>query len=175
MSVNKYFIYTDASFSHFKAFGVSGFLIFEGERAHENSQIAEPGVRTHFFKETNNMRAEIFGAIHCMKTFMGEIKKKGLSLESLEINLFSDCQTLTNLLSRREKLTKTSYISARKKTVLPNAELYKIFYKIYDEAKPTIHWVKGHSKKENQSIFQKNFQIVDRRVRKELRALVEKN
>ena len=175
MKVSKIFIYTDASFSLAGAFGVYGFVIFNSVATHEKGLAMEPGIRTHFFKEANNIRAEIFGAIHGLKIFIEESRKDKLNLNGIEINLYSDCQTLTNLLGRRDKLTSTNYISASKKTTLANADLYKIFYSIYDELKPKLHWVKGHSKKENQSIIQKNFQMVDRQVRKELRTLVKKN
>ena len=172
----KYFIYTDASFSHLESLGVSGFLIFDDEVKHEQSQVSDLGIRTHFFKEVNNIRAEIVGAIHCLKTFILERKSESNSVifENLDIKFYSDCQTLTNLLGRREKLESTNYISARKKSALVNTELYKAFFQIYDELKPTIHWVKGHTKKESQNLNQKNFELVDKQVRKELRALIVK-
>ena len=173
--MKRYFIYTDASYSHLDGFGVSGFMVFDGVAAHESGQMSEPGIRNHFFKETNNIRAEIFGAIHVLNTFITEREKEKVKLSDIEVNLYSDCQTLTNLLGRREKLNTTDYISARKKTTLPNADLYKTFFTIYDELKPVIHWVSGHSKKDGQTLEQNNFQLIDRQVRKELRILVKKN
>lgn len=173
MSKTKYFLYTDASFSHFEACAVSGFLFFNSESSHEKSKPATPGIRTHFFKESNNIRAEISGAIYGLKIFIEQMKNENTKLESIEVCLFSDCQTLTKLLSRREKLVAADYLSARKKTILANADLYKLFFLIHDEVRPVIHWVKGHSKRENQSLIQKNFQIVDRQVRKELRDFVK--
>lgn len=172
----RYFIYTDASFSHREALAVSGFLVFGGEEAHEKSLISGIGIRTQVFAEANNIRAEIIGAIHALKVFNTEIKKEKQPPENFEVHLYSDCQTLTKLLERREKLTLTDFISGRKKTLLANADLYKEFFSVFDEIKPVLHWVKGHSEKQNQSLFQKHFQLVDKRVRKELRlALAEAN
>ena len=177
MSKTKYFVYTDASFSHLDLLGISGFSIFESEATHEQGVMTRAGIRTHFFKESNNIRAEIIGALWALKTIAEESKNSGpgkLS-DKLEINLFSDCQTLTNLLARRKKLIATDYIGVRKNTPLANTDLYKTFFLIYDELQPVIHWVNGHTKKENQSQIQKNFEVVDKQVRKELRTMVKKN
>ncbi len=174
MSSPQYYIYTDASFSHLQSFGVSGFLIFDSQDSHEKSQPAKPGLRTHFFKESNNIRAEIVGALYALQIFIEERKKDGQKFESFETHLYSDCQTLTNLLERREKLKATNYISARTKTELINTDLYKKFFAVYDELKPSIHWVKGHSKKATKTLTEKNFELVDKQVRKELRATVDR-
>jgi ribonuclease HI len=168
-----FFLYTDASFSHLENLGVSGFYVFEGTSQHENSQPNSHGLKTYFFKEENNIRAEIVGALFALNHFMSDCKAKNLALNSVDLNLYSDCQTLTNLLSRREKLEATDYISERKKTTLVNADLYKQFFKVYDDLKPQIHWLEGHFKKATMTLTQKNFQVVDKQVRKELRTLVK--
>lgn len=171
--LQKVFIYTDASFNPSEGFASSGFLFFASEIEHQSSTILESSIEIQSFKVKNNIRAEIIGANHCLKRLIDEIKLLDIEAKNLEINLYSDCQTLTNLLFRREKLTANNYISGKKKTELANADLYKIFYLIYDELKPNIFWVRGHSKSENQSLQQKNFQIIDRLVRKELRGKSE--
>lgn len=167
--LQKIFIYTDASFNPSEGLALSGFLFFANEIAHQSSTILDSSIETQSFKVKNNIRAEIIGANHCLKRLIDEIKLIGIDAKNLEINLYSDCQTLTNLLIRREKLTAKNFISGKTKAELANADLYKIFYLMYDELKPNIFWVKGHSKSENQSLQQKNFQIIDRLVRKELR------
>lgn len=167
MRTQQYHIYTDASFSRIENLGVAGFLIFDGKTS-------EPAIRTYTYKETNNIRAEIVGAIWALQTFIEDCKKENQNADELEINLYSDCQTITNLLTRRKKLEATDFISARKKSRLANADLYKTFFLIYDELQPKIHWVKGHSKKESQTLIQKNFALVDKQVRKKLRAILTK-
>ncbi len=175
MSKAKYFVYTDASFSHLDSLGVSGFSVFESETTHEQGAMTRAGIRTHFFKESNNIRAEIIGALWALNTIAEESKNSGSGKlsDKLEINLFSDCQTLTNLLARRGKLIATDYISKRKNLPLVNTDLYKDFFIVYDELQPIIHWVNGHTKKENQTAIQKNFEMVDKQVRKELRTMVK--
>ena len=148
---------------------MSGFLFFASEMVHQSSTILDSSIETQSFKVKNNIRAELIGANHCLKKLNDEIKLKDIDAKKLEINLYSDCQALTNLLVRREKLTAKNFMSEKKKTELANADLYKLFYTMYDQLKPNIYWVKGHSKSENQSLQQKNFQIIDQLVRKQLR------
>lgn len=173
MNKKKYYIYTDASYSHKEALGVSGYLIFTSEFTHELSEITELSIKTDVFKESNNIRAELCGAINVLKIFIETQKKEKCCFSSLEINLYTDCKSLTNLLARRKKLELTGYIGSSKKTILSNADLYKIFFLIYDDLKPIIHWVKGHSSKASQTLVQRNFQIIDKHVRKELRTYVD--
>ncbi len=168
-ALQRTFIYTDASFNLTKGLAVSGFLFFETESAHNKSEYLSSNIETLQFNTTNNIRAELIGALHCLQKINNEVSRSNIDIKYIEINLYSDCQTLTNLLKRRENLIKKNFISDQKKTELANADLYKEFYKIYDVLKPNIYWVKGHSKAENQNIFQKNFQIIDQIVRKELR------
>lgn len=169
LKTEKYFIYTDASFSKNDSFGVSGFMVFFQDENHNKSLIDERGIRLKSFQESNNIRSELLGAIYALEMFKLEMESKNLNIKTLDVHLYSDCQTLTNLLKRREKLEAHNFISGRKKSLLANADLYQYFFALYDKMNPTIHWVKGHSKNDNQTLFQKNFQIIDRAVRKELR------
>ena len=101
---------------------MSGFLFFANEVAHQSSTILDSSIETQSFKVKNNIRAEIIGANHCLKRLIDEIKLIGIDAKNLEINLYSDCQTLTNLLLRREKLTAQNCISGKTKAELANAD-----------------------------------------------------
>ena len=170
-SLQNIFIYTDASFNASLSLAVSGYLFFDSEASHARSDSTNVNTETHLFSVKNNIRAEIIGANYSLKKLNDEIKLKDIDLENLEINVYSDCQTLTDLLRRRDRLFANNFISGKKKSELANADLYKEFYVLYDLLKPKINWVKGHSKSNGQSLEQKNFQIIDQKVRKELRLL----
>lgn len=170
-SLQKIFIYTDASFSSSLGLAVSGYLFFDSETSHATSEVVEANIQTRSFKVKNNIRAEIMGANIILKELNDEINLKDIDLKNVEINLYSDCQTLIDLLRRRDKLQANNFISSKKKAELANADLYKEFYALYDLIKPQINWVKGHSRNAGQSVEQKNFQIIDKKVRKELRLL----
>lgn len=149
------YIYTDASFSKNHSLGVIGYMIFGENEPQVPLTILE-------IKESNNIRAEIRGAILAL----------GAAPKSSHVTLYTDCQTVTGLLDRREKLEKTNFISGAKGTPLANADLYKEFYKIYDQIRPNIIWVKGHTSNKD-SIIKKNFSLVDKAVRRALREAID--
>ncbi|MES2769898.1 MAG: RNase H family protein [Bdellovibrionota bacterium] len=138
-------IYTDASFSKTHGLAVIGYMISD------KLTILE-------IKESNNIRAEIRGVITALSA----------APKSASVTLYTDCQTVAGLIGRRDKLEKTNFISQAKQTPLANADLYKEFYKIYDQLHPEIIWVKGHTSSKDTKI-KKNFSTVDKEVRKALR------
>lgn len=156
MDSEKFYIYTDASFSKELQLGVAGWLVFR--------RASSETIRTVSFKETNNIRAEIKGVILALKE-----ASQGLSGE---IHLYTDCQTIAGLSNRREKLETSNYRSHQKRAALRNADLYRELFRLYDSLNPMIHWIKGHSPKRNQSIEQRNLSKIDQVVRKELRKLL---
>lgn len=161
----------DASFNPSLDLAVAGCLLFDTEISNAESAVVDANIETYSFKVKNNIRAEIIGVNYFLKKINAEMKLKAIDFKDVEINLYSDCQTLTNLLKRRDKLLANNFISGKKKAELANADLYKEFYATYDLVKPKINWVKGHSRLKGQSLEQKNFQIIDQKVRKELRLL----
>lgn len=176
---HKIFIYTDASFNPQTGRAVSGFLYFNNEMLHAKSEVSDTSIETQSFKVKNNIRAEIMGAIYCLNKLDEEVKHKLFDIKNIEVNIYSDCQALTNLLRRRENLIANNFMSGKKKTELANADLYKLFYLIFDRVKPKIHWVMGHSASKDQnvvqSIVQRNFKIIDHYVRTELRKELNEN
>ncbi len=142
-------IYCDASFSHKHKLAVSGYLIVEENQRREF---------VFEFSEKNNIRAELRGVIEALKS---QAPKQGISL-------YTDCQAISSLLKRRQKLESTGFITAKGKT-LNNADLYEKFYTHYDRVKPIIHWVKGHTRNYSRDDVAKNFSYVDRLVRKKLK------
>ena len=142
-------IYTDASFSKTHGLAVIGYMISD------KLTILE-------IKESNNIRAEIRGVITALNA----------APKSASVTLYTDCQTVTELIGRRDKLEKTNFISQTKQTPLANADLYKEFYKIYDQLHPEIIWVKGHTSSKDTKI-KKNFSTVDKEVRKALRLAIK--
>jgi ribonuclease HI len=174
MKKNHYYLYCDASYAHIEQFAVSGYVVFTSTAQHEKESKTPENVKTYFFKEKNNIRAEILGANKALNELKELLLKSDITLSNLDLQLYSDCQTLTNLLGRREKLEATGYISDRKKAPLANTDLYQEFFKLYDELQPEIHWVKGHAPGEADDRNQAHFRVVDKVVRKQLRILVKK-
>jgi ribonuclease HI len=158
---NTIYIYTDASFSKPHNLAVIGYAIFDSTRQHETVPISDIQINIFKIEEKNNIRAEISGALVALKA----------SPKNKKIVLYSDCQTTCGLLSRREKLESTDFISQSKGEALANADLYKEFYKLYDLTEPELHWVKGHSKNKLTRV-EKNFSYLDKEVRSFLRKTI---
>jgi ribonuclease HI len=164
-SASQIFIYSDASFCRRSQLAVLGCLIFKNKKQHEESCREDFPIRLTEIKETNNIRAEIRGAIKALEL--------GLSEKSSQIVLYTDCQTVSGLIARREKLEKSQFISKSKNKLLANADLYKEFYKIYDVLKPQILWLKGHTAQSKAGPVETRFSFLDKAVRRRLRDLLE--
>lgn len=156
------YIYCDASFSKIYQIAIIGSLIFKNNNEHQFKLSSEAQSKLIQIREINNIRAEIKGVILALQSCPRE----------KHIVLFTDCQTLSELIRRRPHLEKSNYISKNKKAELANADLYKKFYLLYDQIKPEIFWVKGHSEKSNATLQQKHFSYIDKMVRSKLRSVV---
>lgn len=152
------YIYSDASFSKNFGIAVIGFAMFHTLDEHNTIHLKDIETTLCEIKETNNIRAEIRGALAALEACpMGK-----------EVILYTDCQTIVDLPSRRKKLEQKNFISESKGRELANADLYKEFFALYDLKRPEIIWVKGHSSKRQTNIG-KNFSHLDRLVRRKLR------
>ena len=63
------------------------------------------------------------------------------------------------------------FVSKKTGKPLTNADLYKVFFAVYDRMLPKIVWVKGHTPKGSRDTVQMHFSHVDKAVRKELRSV----
>jgi ribonuclease HI len=165
------FIYTDASFSKASGVAVLGYLAFNSKEQHDHVYDSEAAMKTNgvlirmsHYQETNNIRAElraVLDGLNFCSKFPPEKRKR--------VVLFTDCQTVVNLIERRTRLEALGFVSKSKNVILANADLYKDFYKIYDQIKPEINWVKGHKSNSLKNNVDKNFSILDRAIRSLLR------
>ena len=159
----EFHMFVDASFSKIQGVGVGGMLVVE------DLDGDSPLIETRVFKVKNNIRAELASTIWALETF-----KERQAAHCGALKLYLDCASIINLVQRRQKLEANAFMSARKKAVLPNADLYKRFYELYDETDTEIIRVKGHSPSVSHTPWQKKFACVDRFARAELRRLVSK-
>lgn len=165
------FIYSDASFSKEHKLAVLGHMIFFNKTEHEDSQSRRDFVTLVETSEINNIRAELKGAIRALKDCLQFIEEKSAPINT-PVKLYTDCQTVSGLLARRQKLQTTHFISQRKNQELPNKDLYSDFYSMCDLLRPEIIWVKGHTVKEQRTAITQNFSILDKAVRFRLREIL---
>ena len=168
MKADTVYIYTDASFSKAHELGIIGYASFSGTTQHESVSIADLGLNISEIKEGNNIRAELRGAITALRSCP----------KCERVILYTDCQNIINLPSRREKLESTNFISQSKNHPLANADLYREFYTLFDQYNPELFWIKGHTSAANYSTeinlnrIQKNFSYLDKEVRRFLREYI---
>jgi ribonuclease HI len=153
------FIYSDASFDKNHDLAIIGFGIFNSSDEHNIQPMTKIHVTLLKIKESNNIRAEIRAALYSLEN-IPSIKK---------VKLFTDCQTLCGLPSRRQGLEEKKFISKSKNLPLANSELYQEFYQAFDRLHIELIWVKGHTPKEHRTRVENNFSFLDKLVREKLR------
>jgi ribonuclease HI len=154
------YIYSDASFSKPSGTGIIGFACIAGEDTHLKTFLTTDDIQIEKIKETNNIRCEIKSAIHAI-----ESRK-----QSDRVILFTDCESIVNLPTRRQKLEKMQFKNKRGQ-ILKNADLYVKFFSLMDKFHIEIRWIKGHTPEAGQDHIHKNFSVVDQAVRKKLREI----
>lgn len=164
----EYFIFSDASFDPQSAIGVSATLILTNQSFIKDFKIVDLEILTRRIDRENIARLEFLAVISALIEWK---EKYQTTTTNAKITLVVDCMAIKNLLHRRERLEKNKFMSLRKSQVLANADLYQKFLDLYDELRPDIIWIKGHSPKTSQSKLQQVFSMVDKVARKKLREL----
>jgi ribonuclease HI len=155
-----YYVFCDGSFNAHKNRGVGAILILSSLEFEELREGTEFPILTKVIDSNSISRVEITTALWALADSR---------LESKEITLFTDCKTLEGLPSRRKRLEAKSFKSGRTGKLLSHADLYQEFYEVYDNLHPEIVWIKGHSKAQDQTEFQRVFSFVDKKAREVLR------
>lgn len=150
-------LFTDGSVNTAKKVGVGGYLIC----SEINYNLQESDVVLKTFQNTSSTKLEL-------QTFLWAIQE--INSDDKQITAFSDSQNLITLFDRKEKLIKNNFKSSSGK-LLNNADLYQEFYNITKGLNIEFVKLKGHSKMEFKSDFDKVFKLVDKATRRALRSL----
>lgn len=126
-------------------------------------------VNLRHFKNTKCTSAEIATAIWAMELCQSKFLTDN-DASSPKFVLYTDCQTVAGLLSRRLRLETRHFKSRKSGKLLSNAMLYKRFYDLCDAVKPEILWLKGHSKRSKDDRIREAFATVDQKTRNALRS-----
>ena len=114
------------------------------------------------FEATSSTKLEI-------ETLLWALKSISENYENIHLTIYTDCQCIIKLNSRREKLEKLNFKSQGKGKELNNSELYKKFYNFYDKLNFDIIKVVGHSKFSEKDNIDKIFSYVDKGSRETLK------
>ena len=154
---NTVYLFTDGSVNTTTKIGVGGYLIC----SEISNNLLESDVVLKTLQNTSSTKLEL-------QTFLWAIRQ--VNHERKNVIAFSDSQNLISLIDRKEKLIKNNFKSSTWK-LLNNAELYQEFYNITKGLNIEFVKLKGHSKMEFKSDFDKVFKLVDKATRRALRSL----
>lgn len=111
------------------------------------------------FEDTSSTKLELETLLWALSQIK-DIDKK--------VFVYTDCQNILGLKSRRERLENSNYYTKKNK-LINNHLLYKEFYKIIDKIDCDFIKVKGHKKSDEKDKIDKLFTLVDRASREALR------
>jgi len=149
-------LFCDGSVNPQKKIGYGAYFVY---RDTDTLEIAKQNIQTKRFTDTSSTKLEL-------EVLLWALDDK--ELQDKAIVVYTDCQNILGLESRREKLELNNYKSAKGK-LLNNHELYKQFYKKTDTLNCTFIKVKGHKPSQSKDEIDKLFTLVDRGSRDALR------
>ena len=141
------------------------YLIIHNMESSIEAEVTVDSVTVEIIKETNNIRCEIKSVLKAMEFYQSQYLQEPQSPP----HLYTDCQTIVGILSRRVQLEKKQFLSQRTGLELANADLYRALYQNFDRLEPEIHWIKGHQSGPTVDLKRKYFKLVDQAARRKLR------
>ena len=119
------------------------------------------------FKSKKSTWSEIQTLLHALKS-IHDIPAQ------TKIEIYTDCQTLCDLLGKRKaKLQSNNYLTRSGKP-FPHAKLYQELHAIINDYQINIYKIKGHAAQSKRLTWQEQvFAIIDKLSRRKLRLLVK--
>lgn len=127
-----------------------------------DENIQNQNIKTKKFENTSSTKLELEVLLWALKDMNIEEK----------IQVYTDCQNILSLLSRREKLEKNNFRTSTNK-IVKNELLYKEFYFLLDKYEIEFIKVKGHKKSSLKDEIDKAFNLVDKASRNTLREFIK--
>jgi len=139
-----------------KKIGFGSYFLYQDT---DTIETAKENIQTKKFIDTSSTKLELEVLLWALEDVL---------LLNKEIYVYTDCQNILGLESRREKLESNNYKSSKGK-LLNNHELYQQFYKKIDKLNCTFIKVKGHKPSKEKDEIDDLFTLVDRASRDALR------
>ncbi len=156
-------LFTDSSVNPIDKIGFGAYLLCDEDSSNDCTlENLNKKIKTKMFENTSSTKLEL-------QTFLWALSN--VEDHITHIDVYTDCQNMTTLPLRREKLEKTEYRSKNGK--LKNKhELYKEFYRLIDKYNIEFIKVKGHKKSSLKDHIDKIFNLVDKESRHQLRVFM---
>lgn len=153
----KQFLFTDGSVNPKHNTGFGAYLHVNESDVYLES--LNQSVKVKRFDNTSSTKLEV-------ETMLWALNQ--INPDDVRLIVFTDCQNILSLETRREKFEKNDYMTKKNKKIA-NHELYKEFYKITDTIECQFVKVKGHKPKNDKDNIDKFFTLVDKASRNALR------
>jgi len=155
--MNKLMLFIDGSVINHLKIGYGAYLAMSDFGL--SLDLLKKTIKVKRFEHTSSTKSEL----QTLLWALNEIKPKKINLV-----VYTDAQSIVNLLNRREKLEKNDYITKKGK-FLSNFELYKEFYKLIDQFNCDFVKVSGHKSTNKKNNVDRIFTLVDKASRKATR------
>lgn len=154
---NVIYMFTDGSVNPQLKIGYGAYLIVS--QSDFNHDEITQNIQLKRFENTSSTKLEV-------QTLLWALKE----IESLsyKVIVYTDCQNILGLESRRKRFEENDYMTGKNKKI-NNHELYKEFYEITDKLDCKFIKVKGHKAKSQKNKIDKIFTLVDKGSRNALR------
>lgn len=137
-----------------------GFAAYFAERENDRAQPPSPeDIVVKRFEETNAAHLELSALLWALEE-VGD--------SAINAIIYTDSQTITGLLDRRERLEQTDFRSKAGRP-LNNDTLYRAFYRSWDRWQFSVVKLVGHTNAATPSLLQQIFARVDQAARRALR------
>ena len=151
------YLFTDGSVNPQKKIGYGAYFTLYKEELSLSS--VEPKINIKKFLDTSSTKLELEALLWALQDEV---------LENYHIVIYTDCQNILGLESRRAGFEENAYYTKKNK-LINNHILYKEFYKVVDKLSCEFIKVKGHKVKEQKDQIDKLFTYVDKASRNALR------
>jgi len=154
--MNNIKLFCDGSVNPQKKIGFGSYFVYTDI---DTIETAKEKIHTKMFTDTSSTKLELEVLLWALED---------IELIEKDIIVYTDCQNILGLESRREKLESNHYKSSKGK-LLNNHELYKQFYKKIDTLNCEFIKVKGHKPSKEKDLIDNLFTLVDKGSRDKLR------
>lgn len=156
-------LFTDGSADNQSGTGFGAYLLVTAAEA--SLQQLRECVKVKRFDQTSSSRLELQTLLWALT----EIQP----LEP-ELAVYTDSQNIIGLPARRERLEQNDFL-AKNQRCLSNAQLYREFYRLYDQMQIKLIKVRGHLPRQRKENIDRYFSLVDKAARNSLRNALQKD
>jgi ribonuclease HI len=177
IDVDTRIIFTDAATSSKDTLSVGAFLCLHKEQIQQYAKCSSEDL---FIKLADKV---VYKKYNSKKSTWSEIKIAIDAIDSIaknsgslcNVEIYTDCQSLCDLLNKRKVKLESNNFMTRSGSVLKNADLYKELFLLSDQFQVKTFKIKGHASKTHRlSVHEKIFAILDKCSRKELRSILNR-